>query len=402
MRTTNAPFAMQTDGDHIMNRTDFSLKHSADLPLTEIAPGPELILWVDNYTPDIGRGKKVLRGTPLATNKEEHGGTLCAPCAGKIKSVDVGYIRITVTPSGDDAPETVEPVDLLGENAPQGEALRNALADLSINTSPMREADVLLVNGLNPEPGVLVYGQLYKDCRETVETGLRVARRVINPSTCLFASDDATHTLDGCETKAVKPIYPYSLPPLLAEQAVGPRFQGSVTVLGLKELYFIGHVAQTGLPLDHTVITVNNANYFVPLGMPVREVLEVAGLGYDEGDRVVLGGPMSGWPIYNLEHGVGRRHCGIFVVKHGQFPPVVDTPCINCGECVLHCPVGLRPNELARYAEYDMFEKAESTGLHACLECGICAYHCTANRPLRHYIRFAKQQLHERAQNACE
>ncbi|MFW5490109.1 MAG: 4Fe-4S dicluster domain-containing protein [Desulfovibrio sp.] len=385
-----------------MNKIDFSLKHQTDKPLTEIAPGSELVLWVNNYTPEIGRGKKVVRGTRLATHQEEHGGSLCSPCTGKITSVDVGYIRIKVTPpqEGEEA-ETVEKIDLLTESTlPEGEELRTILANLGIDTRPVRKADVLLVNGLNPEPGIMVYGQLYNDCREIVEAGLRIARRVVQPSSCFFAADESSKTFADCKTIAVKPVYPQGLAPLLADKAMGKNFKGSVAVLGLKELYFIGRVAQTGLPLDHTVITVNNANYYVPLGMPVHEVLETAGLEYGKGDRVVLGGPMRGWPIYNLEHGVGRRHCGIFVVKRDQFPPVVDTPCINCGECVLHCPARLRPNEITRYAEYDMFEKAEKAGLYSCLDCGLCAYHCTVNRPLKHYLRFAKRQLLERAQNA--
>ncbi len=197
---------------------------------------------------------------------------------------------------------------------------------------------------------------------------------------------------------AVQPVYPNSLPALVTRQATGQKAPGSVTVLGLKELYSIGRVAETGLPLDRTVMTVNDANYIVPLGMPVRELLKAADLPYGPGDRIVLGGPMRGRAIYNLENGVGRRHYGLFVIPRDRFPRVVDTPCINCGECVLHCPARLRPNEIARYAEYDQFAKAERSGLAGCLECGLCAFYCTANRPLMHYLRFAKQQLRELAQ----
>ncbi len=94
-----------------MNRIDFSLNPSPTAPMAELPVGSELMLWVANYSVDAARGKKVVRGTRIATHKEPAGGLLCAPCAGKVADVDVGYVRMTVADQGE-AGESVEPISV--------------------------------------------------------------------------------------------------------------------------------------------------------------------------------------------------------------------------------------------------------------------------------------------------
>ena len=70
-----------------------------------------------------------------------------------------------------------------------------------------------------------------------------------------------------------------------------------------------------------------------------------------------------------------------------------DNPCINCGECALHCPARVLPGMISRAAEFSFFDRARGYGLDSCFECGICGYHCPGRRPLLQYIRLAKKEL---------
>ena len=84
---------------------------------------------------------------------------------------------------------------------------------------------------------------------------------------------------------------------------------------------------------------------------------------------------------------------GIFVIPNEFYPPVKDTNCLNCGECVLHCPARIMPNMIDRCVEFNLFEKTKEYGINACFEFRVCGYYCPARRRLFQYIRSAKKEL---------
>jgi electron transport complex protein RnfC len=156
-------------------------------------------------------------------------------------------------------------------------------------------------------------------------------------------------------------------------------------------------------PLVERLVTVAGpgvrrpANLLVPLGTPVRAVLEHCG-GLDEATReVVMGGPMMGTPLASLDVPVVKGTSGLLAFTDAEARLPAEYSCIKCGRCVEACPQFLNPSRLGRLARAGRFD--EMVGYHAvdCVECGSCSFACPSGIPIVQLIRVAKGALRERA-----
>jgi electron transport complex protein RnfC len=145
-------------------------------------------------------------------------------------------------------------------------------------------------------------------------------------------------------------------------------------------------------------------NYMVPVGTPIRFLLEHVG-ATPEANEVILGGPMMGMSVASVDVPVTKAVSGIVVYAKGdadQHKRFVF-PCIKCSRCVEACPMHLNPSmlgQLARKREYEQME--QKFNLNDCFECGCCAYVCPSNIPLTQYFRIAKAINRERRQDAAQ
>jgi electron transport complex protein RnfC len=130
------------------------------------------------------------------------------------------------------------------------------------------------------------------------------------------------------------------------------------------------------------------------LGTPVSDVLKSLKIGIKEGDRLIIGGPMTGSCVYSEDFPVLPDTDAVIVQEADSMEPFSDYPCINCGECVRICPAKVPVNMLVRYLESKRYlEAAEEYDLYSCIECGLCAYVCTSGIPVLQHIKLAKQEL---------
>jgi electron transport complex protein RnfC len=142
-------------------------------------------------------------------------------------------------------------------------------------------------------------------------------------------------------------------------------------------------------------------NYIVPLGTPVRFVLDYAGAPDVDARQIVLGGPMMGQAAASLDVPITKGVSGLLVLRGDELATRQDRktyPCIKCAECVESCPMGLNPAQLGMLAakrEYDLMGSHYHLG--ECFECGCCTYVCPSNIPLVQQFRVAKQILREKA-----
>ncbi len=131
-----------------------------------------------------------------------------------------------------------------------------------------------------------------------------------------------------------------------------------------------------------------------PVGTPVADILKAVAEPVGEGDRVILGGPMTGCSIYDINHPVLPSTDTILIQDAADIAASTDTPCINCGRCVHVCPVKVPVNILIRYLDAGEFEAASEVGdLFACIECGFCSVVCESRIPILQFIRLAKHAL---------
>lgn len=374
-----------------MSKINYNLQSGPLEPLREMPVAGALNIPVKGMILRTARGKMLERGALIAEQPGAVGGDMHAPFAGKVAKVSYAYV--TLEPAEG---ETVAPVDLSAV-AEERELLR-AMRGLGLDISVLKQAELLVINGLNPEPGVTSAEAILANHNDVLLEGLALARRIVQPARCILVTsgEARVRSLGGCEEQTVRPVYPASIDALVVKAVTGKELPDNVAVLDIYTLWSFGRVALTGLPLTEVVVESGGTDWIVPVGTPLSHVLNTAGVAVAEGDVVRLGGPMRGEAAYSVEQGVNKACRAVAVVRAGSVPPVENVPCINCGECVMHCPARLMPNMITRYAEYDRFEDARKAGLDVCFGCGMCATVCTARRPLLHLIRFAKEQVRAR------
>lgn len=335
----------------------------------------------------------VAAGALVAEHPDSGIGDMHTPVAGVVTDISAKLITVDTEAEKKEGAEEIQAEKIDFSNL-SGDELISALKKQGIDTNRIAKAGTLVINGVNPEPGISAAGRIEGNNSATLEKGLGVLQKVVSASKTIFAvAQGSSVSLSGADTANVIPVYPNSVDELVVKAATGQEGLNDVTVVGVHQLLAIGKVVETGLPLTETVMTVAGSDYTVKVGTPVSQVLSHAGIDAGTGDRLIVGGPMRGVAIYDKDQGVGKDAYGLFVVSDSDFPPVTDTACLNCGECVAACPARLSVNMITRFAEFGLYEKAREYGIDYCFECGMCGFYCTARRPLVQLIQLAKSEL---------
>lgn len=283
--------------------------------------------------------------------------------------------------------------------------------------------DTLVVNGCECEPYLTTDHRIMVEQAQEVLAGIRLALRAVGADQALIGVEDdkpdAIAALqaqigpdDPVAVRKVKAKYPQGSEKMLIKALLkrevpsgGLPFQVGVVVNNAGTMAQLGQLLPLGEGLIERVITVAGpgverpGNYRVPVGTPLRYLLEHVGFRGDDASHLILGGPMMGNTVSSLDVPVTKAVSGLVVLPQAQADAMPDPihPCIRCGRCVEACPVGLNPAELGRLAAKRRYEAMqERFHLSDCFECGSCAYVCPANIPLVQYFRIAKALNRER------
>ena len=173
-----------------------------------------------------------------------------------------------------------------------------------------------------------------------------------------------------------------------------------VLVMNVTSVATLAKYIMTGMPLVERCVTVDGSavkepkNLIVPIGTPIRDVIEAAGGTKEEIGKVLYGGPMMGNPICSLDEPVLKTTGGLTVMNVKDATERPTTACIHCGKCVDVCPMGLYPTNFTKALDIsnidERMQRLEDLSITLCMECGCCSYVCPANRPLVQNNRLAK------------
>jgi electron transport complex protein RnfC len=157
-----------------------------------------------------------------------------------------------------------------------------------------------------------------------------------------------------------------------------------------------------GKPLIERLVTVsggaikNPANLRVRIGTPIGDLIEECG-GFTEAPaKLVVGGPMTGFAVYDLDTPVLKGTSGVLALTAEETNSAARTACISCGRCIDACPMGLNPTILFKQVDHLEYEEALESGLMDCRECGSCGYVCPAHIPLVHGIKLGKRMARKK------
>jgi len=425
-------------------------KVSCELPVASV-PLPERLFvpLLQHAGPEaratVEPGQAVLRGESIGCFRHLGAGCLHAPTSGTVEAiVDHPASRasgrdgacIVLRPDGRDEWRPREP--LVDWAAADPAELRRRIAGSGIvglggavfptgykvDQASARGIHTVILNGSECEPWISCDEMLMREEPDAIVLGARILQRAVGAEQTLIAIEDqmgaVSEALQGAVDRSgaddirvvkVTTIYPEGGEKQLIQVLTGLEVPsgGRPTDLGLlcqnvATATAIAQAVTEDKPLIERIVTVTGPgiarprNLLARIGTPIADLVAFAGGYTPQAARLVLGGPMMGYPLASDANPVIKAANCILVLGAADLrAPQPELPCIRCGECARVCPAVLLPQELNRVIRASQWDEAAAFGLHDCIECGCCDLACPSHIPLVEWFRYGKSELRERA-----
>ena len=415
---------------------------SKDLPIKTVQPKKELVFPMGQHigapaTPIVAKGDKVLVGQKIGEASGFISANICSSVSGTVKAVEPRMLLngsqatcVVIENDGEYAA-----IEGLGEDRDYTKLSADEIRDIvkeagvvgmggagfptNVKLAPKEpdKIDYILVNGAECEPYLTSdYRQMLERSEEIVG-GLKVILHIFDKAKGLICIEDnkpeaiakmqeAVKDEDRIEVKVLKTKYPQGGERTLISAATGRKIYSAklpadagCIVDNVETLIGIHNAVIKGKPLMERVVTVSGdavekpGNFMAPFGINHRELVEAAGGLKAEPQKLISGGPMMGFAMFDLNVPVTKTSSSILAMTKDEVAENEPTPCIRCGRCVEACPGNLVPQKMAEAAmnkDYDTFVKLNGM---ECYECGSCTYVCPAKRPLTQSFKQARQYV---------
>ena len=292
---------------------------------------------------------------------------------------------------------------------------------VKIEPNPRLPKEALIINGCECEPYITCDYRVMLEWTSQVIAGIKLARKASGCSKVFIGIEDnkpqaievmnaalsnsadsynikvvpvRTKYPQGGERQLIKAILKRSVPAGGIPPMIG------VVVLNIATVAAIAEAVVSGNPLTNRVVTVTGeaitrpGNYYVPIGTSVEDLIEFCGGVTELCAKIILGGPMMGIAIADLETPVTKTTNAVTVLTKEQIGSAKfarrQTSCIRCGRCLEACPENLNPTRIAHAVKNNLLNVAERYYISACIECGCCSYVCPANIEVTGYIKTGK------------
>ena len=285
--------------------------------------------------------------------------------------------------------------------------------------SAIGNVDNLIANACECEPYITADDSLLRTQPERVLEGMRIMKRVLNPNRVVLAVEDnkakAIEIIRSFQKEypeielAVLPTrYPQGAEKQLIQALTGREVEPGklpvsvgCAVFNVSTYAAICRAVREGIPLTKRIVTISGEaiaepqNFYVRIGTPFHDLIEVAGGLNDKTERVISGGPMMGFAQSDLSVPVVKATNSILCLLKDLNGAADNPVCIRCGKCVEACPMRLQPLYLYRFQTAGDLKALNRLNLLDCIECGSCAFTCPGKLPLVECIRKGKQMLRE-------
>ena len=283
------------------------------------------------------------------------------------------------------------------------------------------KAEYLIINAVECEPYLSADHRIMLEKPGQIIEGLRIISKIVEPEKIAIGIEinkpDAIEIMrkqaeadnfdlevvplklkypQGDEKQLIKAVTGREVPSGGLPIAVGCVVSNVGTVNAVYEAVALGKplyertVSITGLGVK------NPGNMLARVGTPIRSLIEACGGMIENPAKVVVGGPMMGFSIYDLDTPVTKGTSGILVLTDREAGAGKRTACLSCGKCVSVCPMGLNPTKMFKFIDHGDYEGAMQTDLMDCKECGCCAFSCPANIPLVQGMRLGKKMARKK------
>lgn len=415
---------------------------SKDSPIQAVKPGKELVYLLSQHIgaparPLVKKGDRVLAGQKIA----EAAGFVSVPVYASVSGTVKG-IEQRLTASGGTSDAVIVENDGLYQEAPPREGLQNPEAlsrdeilerireagvagmggagfptHVKLSPKEPEKIDYVLINGAECEPYLTADYRRMLEYPEQVAGGLRILLRLFpnakgviciedNKPECIRIMEQACAGDSSLQVRPLKTKYPQGAERMLIYAVTGRKINSSLlpadagcVVDNAETAAAVYRAVALGKPVTERIVTVTGdavarpSNFLAPVGMDHQELLEAAGGLAKPAEKIVSGGPMMGFALFDLHVPVTKTTSGLVCLSADEVSRHRPTACINCGRCVAQCPEHLVPARLARFAQHgDEKNFLKYYGMECC-ECGCCSYVCPARRPLAQEIKSMRKMV---------
>ncbi len=277
---------------------------------------------------------------------------------------------------------------------------------IKVNPRNIDEVDTLVINAAECEPYITSDYKTMMDHSDNVVDGILQIKRYMNIKQVFIGIEDnkplAIEKLselfkDDSSVKVVKlpSSYPQGAEKVLIYQTTGrvvpmgklPSDVG-VVVINVTTCAFISSYLKTGMPITFRCVTVagdgvkNPKNVKALIGTPYSELFEFCGGLSQDTAKVIMGGPMMGIAVHNIEASVLKNNNAVLAFTEGRVSTRSAMACIRCGRCVRACPLKLMPTMLEQATRLRDIDELNRLCMGNCMECGSCSYVCPSKRKL--------------------
>lgn len=418
---------------------------SKDKPIQDILPKGELVYPLSQHIGApakaiVAKGDRVLAGQKIA----ESGGFVSAPIyasvSGTVKTIEprrvvTGDMIMSIVVENDGLYEDVgfypaaplekltkeEIIDIIRDAGIVGMGGAGFPTHAKLSPKDPDKIDYVIANCAECEPYLTSDYRRMLEEPEKLIGGLKIilklfdnARGILavedNKPDCISLLKQLTKDEPGISVRALKTKYPQGGERQLIYATTGRKINSTMlpadvgcVVNNVDTIVAIYRAVTEGRPLMERIVTVtgdavaNPRNFRVKIGMSYREILDEAGGFKTTPEKIICGGPMMGFGMFDLNVPTTKTSTALLGLSKDDVSAMEPGPCINCGRCVEVCPGRVIPSRLADYAEH--FDEEAFVANHGmeCCECGCCSFICPAKRPLTQEIKsMRKIQLAKR------
>ncbi len=284
-----------------------------------------------------------------------------------------------------------------------------------------KKAEYLVINGVECEPYLTADHRLMLERADRIIEGIKIIAKIVEPEKLAIGIEvnkpDAIESMIEAAAKAgmdldvvpLKVKYPQGDEKQLLKAVTGREVPSGAlpieigcVVSNVGSVHAVYEAVVLNKPLVERVITVTGGaikepkNLKARIGTPISSLIEECGGFSEVPEKVVVGGPMMGFTIYDLDTPITKGTSGILALTSKEVKNASRTPCISCGRCVNACPMGLNPTTLFKFIDHGEYDEASDLGLMDCKECGSCGFVCPARIPLIQGMRLGKKMLRKK------